>query len=409
MFIGLTGAVYTSGISAGWLMVGWVVGDWLAWLFVHKRLREDSERVSVTTIPGFLAHGLSRPRLVAGLSGVLILVFLGVYASAQLTGGGKALSTFDIPPTLGVVFGALMVLAYCFAGGIRASIWTDAIQSVVMFGSMLTLLAVGLTSLGGVGAMWSTLQAIDATQGTTLTQWIPETKFGFLWFFAGWMFAGVGVVGQPHIMIRAMAINSPENIASARRIYLVWNALFAAMCISVGLLARAILGGDVPAEMAFPALTEAVLPSVMIGVMLAGLFAAIISTADSQVLSCSAALTQDITPRLGRTYYGVKMGTVFVTTAALVLALTGQSVFDKVTFAWSALAGALGPLMIVRVMRWPISTTAATTMIAAGLGAVLLWRFGLQWQGHIYDALPGMTVGFAIYGICSIVRTSHGT
>ena len=416
MFMGLTGSCYMTGISGAWLIVGWIAGEWVAWLFVHRRLREGSERVGANTVPGYLGHGIAGGRTVTALAGAVTLFFLGIYSAAQLTAGSKALSHFHMHPTMGVVLGAAIVLAYCFSGGIRASIWTDAAQSVVMLISMLILFAVAAHYAGGLGAMWDALASVKvkgadgAVTSAHLTNPMPSYQFGFAAFILGWLAAGFGMVGQPHIMVRAMAIDSPESVSTARRIYVVWYIVFAAACVGVGLAARAVipwdhdvgrqaaagvLSGD--AELAFPTLAGALLGPVLVGFMLAGLFAATISTADSQVLSCSAALSQDLAPRLGQTYRGVKLATVLVTAVALIIALFGGSVFQYVTFAWSGLAASLGPLMVVRVMGWRISTPAAVTMMVVGLATVLLWIFALHLNGAIYEALPGMVAGFVVY------------
>jgi len=422
MFIGLTGSCYMAGLSGGWLMVGWITGEWFAWLFVHKRLREKSEEQEITTIPGFLAHGLSMPRLVAGFAAVITLVFLIVYTSAQFKAGSTALQEFDINPKLGMVIGAVIVLIYCFAGGIRASIWTDVAQSVVMLAAMLLLVFVAVWQLGGIGSTLDKLEAIrvyDAKGNDTggFMDLIPTgLRFGFPLFLLGWLFAGFGMVGQPHIMIRAMVIDKAENVAKARRIYLSWYIVFAACCVFIGMLARIYLplefdsvvyekAGDVlkfgSSELAFPKLADHLLISVLVGLMLAGVFAATISTADSQVLSCSAALTKDLVPSIGKTYGGLKAGTVLVTAAALAMALFAGSVFDRVVFAWSALAGSLGPLLVVRAMGWRINTAIAMAMMVGGALAIRVWRFDLQWHGAIYDAMPGMVTGFLIYFVAA--------
>jgi sodium/proline symporter len=158
------------------------------------------------------------------------------------------------------------------------------------------------------------------------------------------------------------------------------------------------------AELAFPLLSDYLLPGVLVGMMLAGVFAATVSTADSQVLSCSAAITQDLFPSLRTSYTAVKVATLSVTAAALGFALLsihepdlGGSVFKLVIFAWSALAAGLGPLLVVRALGTRITTPVALAMMVAGIGAVLVWRFELAWQGHVYDALPGMVAGTVVY------------
>jgi sodium/proline symporter len=401
MFVGITGIAYAFGVSAFWIQIGWIMGDYTAWRLIHRKLREHSETSDSITIPHFLGEGLTWGRAVVIAGAIITLGLLVVYASAQLTAGSKALAVFDIDPSIGVVLGAIIVVAYCFAGGIRASIWTDAAQSIVMLGSMGLLLAVALYQTGGLGGMWQALGAIDPA----LTSFsIDGLKFGLAGYVFGWIVAGFGVLGQPHIMIRTLTIDSPHSIARARRVYFTWFILFSFVCVSVGLAARVLLDVDAlpilqeDNEMSFPLLAADLLPSVLVGLMLAGLFAATISTADSQVLACSAALTQDLLPSLRQSYTAVKVGTLLVTAAALGLAFLGGKVFTLVIFAWSALAAAFGPLLIVRTLRQPVSGPLALAMMAAGIAAVLAWRFGLKWHGDMYDAVPGMFAGALAYG-----------
>ena len=142
MFIGLIGTTYSEGISALSLMAGWVFGDYAAWVIgIPKALRIKSEQSSCATIPSFLGHGLEGGQIVVKIAGLVVLAFLGTYAGAQLTAGSKALhALFGWDMTVGAVLGALIVVVYCFSGGIRASIWTDVVQSVVMFVAMNLLL-----------------------------------------------------------------------------------------------------------------------------------------------------------------------------------------------------------------------------------------------------------------------------
>ena len=156
-----------------------------------------------------------------------------------------------------------------------------------------------------------------------------------------------------------------------------------------------------------PTLSLQLLHPALVGLVLAGLFAATMSTADSQVLSCSAALTQDLFPRPGASHYYNKIGTVFVTVVVLALALMGSSVFALVVLAWSSLAASLGPLLVIRCLGRSITSATAIAMMVGGLLAVLGWKYGLGYGVGLYEALPGMLAGFAIYYIGSAI--SGGT
>jgi sodium/proline symporter len=172
MFIGVIGYTYATGIAAIWLMVGWITGDYLASLFVHSRLREATDRTGEVSYAGVLSHwyGGGNQKL-QRLIGVISLLFLLTYAGAQLVAGGKALHVlFAWPIWSGAVLGAVMILLYCFAGGIRASIWTDAAQSVVMIVAMSLLLLATLSALGGIGNAIEGMQQIEG-----FLDWFPNT------------------------------------------------------------------------------------------------------------------------------------------------------------------------------------------------------------------------------------------
>lgn len=404
MFIGLIGATYATGLSAMWIMVGWVVGDYLAWLAgVPKKLRKKSEEAGTVTIPSFLGHGIGDSRAVTAFAGLIVLVFLGIYSAAQLTAGSKALyALFGWDQSIGAVIGAVIVVIYCFAGGIRASIWTDAAQSIVMLGAMILLFGVGVNHAGGWSAMWASLESINPA----LIDLRPaDAAWGFPLFMLGWLVAGIGVVGQPHIMVRAMTLDKVENMDKARAIYVGWNILFAAAAVGVGLASRAVLpevsGFD--AELALPVMATQLLPGVLVGLVLAGLFAATMSTADSQLLACSAALTQDLFPGMANNYRLVKLATLVMTGVVLMIALRGGTVFQLVVLSWSALASGLGPLLILRVFNRPLTPRVALLMMGTGIGMVLFWRYQLGLSGAIYDVLPGMAAGFAVYVLCFIL------
>ena len=401
LFIGQIGFAYKIGISSLWLTIGWVIGDYLAWYFIFKRLRQVSEETASDTVSSFLSQNIKGSRLVAIISALITIAFLGSYAAAQLVAGSKAINVvFGWNYHLGIVVGATIVVIYCFSGGIRASIWTDAVQATIMVGSLLILLVVAVATCGGVGQLWQSLAAIDPA----LIDWnASQQRWGFLPFFIGWIAAGFGVVGQPHIMVRAMAIDSAENINFARNLKTSLGLLNSISATGIGLAARVIMpnlmtSGD--PELALPYLSLELLPVVLVGLMLAGLFSATISTADSQILSCSAALTQDIFPGAAQSYRFAKIGTLTVTAIILAIALAGSNnVFSLVTFSWSSLASGLGPLLILTVWQRSVNLSTAIAMMGVGIATALIWNLGFNLSNAIYEVLPGMSAGIAVYGI----------
>ncbi|MCA9047400.1 MAG: sodium/proline symporter [Planctomycetaceae bacterium] len=417
MFIGQIAYTYRVGIESVWMMVGWVVGDFVAWLIVHPRVRHQSETQSVATIPALLgstANGSKRAIVI--LAGTLTFVLLGVYAAAQLKAGSTALQTlFGWNPQAGAVIGAVIVVVYCFSGGIRASIWTDAAQSIVMLGAMATLLAAAGASVGGPTALWANLREQDPA----LVDWFPhDLRFGFAMYLLGMIFGGFGAIGQPHILVRFMAIRSVDEIHRARQIYFLWFIPFFLASIAVGLYARAVMPDLAQSpiaqglteaqatELAMPELARRLLPDVLIGLTLAGLFSATMSTADSQILVCSGAITQDINPQWKDSYIASKLATIAVTTLALLIALyAGQGVFSLVLIAWSALGAGIGPPLMLRLLHVPLSGFTIAVMMTAGISTVVIWNVW-GYDGDVFKLLPGMAASFVAWPVGQILTGS---
>ncbi|NES88497.1 sodium/proline symporter [Okeania hirsuta] len=414
LFIGVIGFTYKVGVASIWIPVAWAIGDYIAWWLIFKKLRLVSQQTNSDTVSSFLGQenlrsGKNNGRLITIISALITIAFLGTYASAQLVAASKGLNAiFGWNYQLGVIIGAVIVVIYCFSGGIRASIWTDSVQAILMIGSLLVLCIVGLINCGGFGELWTKLNAIDPT----LTNLIPANlPWGFFPYFLGWIVAGFGAVGQPHILVRAMAIDSAENVAFARNIKFVCGQINSATAFGVGLTARALLPDLITSsdpELALPYLSMELLPAVMVGLMLAGLFSAAISTADSQILSCSAALSQDLIPNTANSYRMAKIATLVVTAIVLVIALTGDNnVFALVIFSWSILACGLGPLLVLRVWQKPISVPVAIAMMIIGIIVSIAWNLGLGLSSAIYEVLPGMATGFIVYGIVYFLTDSR--
>jgi len=411
MFIGLIGFTWRFGVEAVWLMAGWFLGDLLCWWWVHHRVRERSEAIEAASFPALLgtrADG-SRDVWVTRAAGLLTFFFLGGYAAAQINAGGVTLhALFGWPMAAGAIIGTVIVVLYCFSGGLRASIWTDSAQAIVMVGAMAALLASCMMRAGGFEALGDQLRAIDPS----LLQWVPDDlAFGFVMYLVGFTAAGVGVIGQPHIMVRFMAIRDTKSIRTAGTVYFVWYALFTFAAILVGLYGRVLLpdlAAGVPddqvaaaTELAMPTLAMAVLPDVLVGLTLAGLFSATMSTADSQILSCSAAITQDVAPRFRHDYRASKISTLAVAALALGIALAANDgVFALVVGAWSALGAAFGPILLVRLARAPLPSWLAGAMMVAGPATVFAWG-ATPWSASLFRLLPGLLVPLALYGTWS--------
>ncbi len=420
MFIGLIGYAYTSGFQAVWLQVAWVLGDYAAWRWVQKGVRRTSGAVGALSVSDWFGKGLAEPgsdekhvshsRWTVRVSALLTFMFLGGYAAAQLKAGSVSMEVlFGWPDHWGAIIGSVIIVIYCFSGGMRASIWTDAAQSMVMIVSMTLLAITGLLKTEGFSGLVDALR----DESPQLVAFAPaSTLSGSLLFFAGFLFGGLGGLGQPHILSRVMSLRSANDIDRTRSYYFGWFIPFSLLALLVGLQARVLLpdllaqGAEMGPEHALPLLSVELLPAGLVGLMLAGIFSATMSTADSQVLSCTAAITQDLFPSLRGNYRMAKYATLATGFVSLMIALYAtQGVFDLVLMSWSILGASLGPLVIIRAWDRPVSQTLSLSMMFSGLGTVVLWR-SLGWGSVVYEILPGMVVPFLVYFVG--VRVSLG-
>ncbi|MDH5387996.1 MAG: sodium/proline symporter [Gammaproteobacteria bacterium] len=412
MFIGVIGYTYATGLASIWLMLGWIVGDFLASTFVHRRLRTATELSGEVSYAGVLSNWYNNGKQdsLQRIIGLISLVFLLAYASAQLVAGGKALHVlFDWPIWAGAVIGAVLVAVYCIAGGIRASIWTDAAQSVVMIVAMAILLFVATSSLGGIDASISQMNAVDG-----FLDWFPKDLAlpglaGGVLFAISWAFAGFSVIGQPHIMVRFMTLTSNKKMNQARLWYYLWFTAFYAMATGVGLLSRIYLANDgsFDAELALPTMALELLSPVFVGLVLAGIFAATMSTADSLVLSCSAAITHDLLPHKVENTFLLKAATLLITLVALLWALVnGQSVFSLVILAWSGLASAFAPLLIVLSLGGKPGQKLSILAVLTGLSVAMIWRY-LGWHGAVYEGMAGIITGLIILTLPLLINKKY--
>ena len=408
MFVGMIGYTYTVGLSSIWLMIGWIAGDFIASTFIHKKLRMATEKQGALSFAETISKWNGTDyKILKAMGGLITIAFLGTYAAAQLNAGSKALHVlFGWDYSAGAIIGAIMVLLYCFAGGIRASIWTDAAQSFVMILAMVLLCITAVIKIGGLEQFNIAIHDVSPTYMNLF----PQTELlgsiaGPIAFVIGWMFAGFGVIGQPHIMVRFMSMDNPKNMQRVRAYYYTWYILFFGITIFTAMAARLLLPqvDSFDAELALPTLAQHLFPDVLIGLVLAGLFAATMSTADSQILSCTAAITRDFPLKNKSSYIITKIATVFVTSVALSIALFGNdSVFSLVLIAWSALACAFAPILTVYVFGGKPSEATAIAMMVIALAVMFLWR-SMGLSSAVYEVGPGILAGLVTYLIANKV------
>ncbi len=412
MFIGMIGYSYIEGLSSIWLMVGWILGDLFGSFMVYGRLRDYSEKFGLYSFGSLLANdqGNNLP-LVQRIAGLLSLVFLSLYAAAQFNAGGKALfATLSIDPWIGVLIGCVLVVMYCFSGGIRASIWTDAAQSIVMIIAMGLLFLYAVEDQGGMDNSISKLSEVSTDYMSWMGAGGSISTAGLI--IVGWFFAGLGVVGQPHCMVRFMTLKKDSKVGTVRWYYYSWFTGFYALAIGVGLWSRIVLSdqGAFDPELALPMMTLHLMPDYMVGIVLAGIFAATISTADSLIISCTAAVSNDLFPRLKEVYSANKWLTIGIAIGAALVTLWGNtSVFHVVIYAWAVLGSTFGPVVILRMLNQRIDQVTTISMILVSAIVVIGWN-ALGWGTTIvYEMLPGIISGFLVYTVLRLIGLNRNS
>ena len=409
MFIGQIGFTYVYGLQSVWLMFGLIFGDFISSLFVHKNLRMKSQELKVVSFANLVSqwHGKNY-KYVQLFGGLIILIFLSTYAAAQLNAGSKSMHViFGLDYRLGAIIGGVIVLLYCFSGGIRASIWTDAAQSFVMIVAMFLMVFFGIKEVGGVSIFIDELHKISPDY----MKWFPSTNFSeFLlapyMFIIGWFFSGVGVIGQPHVMVRFMTIDSTKNIPKTRIYYYTWYTLFYLFSILAAFVARLLIPetNNLDPELALPTLAQSLLPEFFVGVILAGIFAATMSTADSQILACTASITNDLSLNKNNNYLINKLATLIITVFVVTIAINdSKNVFNLVLMSWSTLACCFSPLLIVNSLKQKVSEFSSLMMMIIPLITLMVWRH-YELNTYIYEVAPGIMSGILTFFVFKLLR-----
>ena len=419
MFIGAIGFTYMMGYNVIWLGIASTLGQFVAWLWLYKFIQEEGQERNVRSLSSLVAEKAGAPE--AKLAAVLSVLFLSIYAAAQLTSGGKALLVMmGWPELVGILIGFVLVVAYCYAGGIRASIWTDAVQSCVMIVGSMILCWIALGEVGGFSGMSSGLESQD----TNLTNFLPpDLMFGFsMWVFAFFL-GGLAVAGQPQVVSRVMTLGSEKDRKQAMIWFFVWQTPFIALMTFVGLASRVLfpISDDFDPELGLPMLAMDTMPAIGVGMILASIFAATMSTADSQVLACTAAITDDIKPEWRENHKTTKKVTLVV--AALATAISvgglyipgGDSVFLLVVLAVYGLGSVFVPLLIIRWMGYKPDSTHSIVMMCSAFAGVIIWSMlptilGLKTVAGpdgVFPSIPGMGAAFAAHFIMNKIRTPN--
>lgn len=420
LLLGLPGYAYLAGLESLWLLIGLLLGTYANWLFVAARLRAATERYGDSlTLPDYFERRFDDTSgLLRIISAAFILIFFTFYTSSGLVAGGKLFeAVFGMPYLWAVAAGAAAVVAYTFVGGFLAVSWTDFVQGSLMFIALVLVVIMGWFAVDG----WSGIVNAMQSRNPALLDMFTTADGESMTFIAaasllGW---GLGYVGQPHILARFMAAHSATGtIPRARRIAMSWVTITLICGVLVGLIGIAYLPETLQgaeSEKVFIFLASALFNPVVAGICLAGILAAVMSTADSQLLVASSAVSEDFYKGLLRKEAGPdellwvgRLAVIAIAIVSFLFAMNPQSkVLDLVAYAWAGFGAAFGPAIVMSLYWSGMNRNGALAGIITGGLTVIIWK---QLNGGIFDLyeiVPGVILATVAIWAGSRIRQNH--
>ncbi|MDK2647546.1 sodium/proline symporter PutP [Vibrio vulnificus] len=421
LLLGLPGYAYAAGIESFWLAGGLLVGTWANWLVSAKRLRTYSIQTDALTLPEFLSRRFDdKSKLIQTISAFFILLFFLFYTSSGLVAGGKLFETvFGLDYSTAVIIGTLCVVSYTLFGGFLAVSWTDLVQGLLMAAALM-IVPIAVME-GGFGQLATDMHNINPE---LLTLWNdakgePLSAIAIISLVA-W---GLGYFGQPHILARFKASRTNRELGTARRIAVGWTALSMAGAILVGLVGLVWVNGHPGTELAdgekiFMLLVNTVFHPVIAGILLAAILAAVMSTADSQLLVSSSALAEDfykqvIKPDASSQEIVMvgRIGVVVISIIALILAMTpDSSVLGLISYAWAGFGAAFGPAVVLSLYWKGMNRNGALAGILIGGITIVVWKQLTGGWFDVYEIVPGIIFStIAIVGVSKLTGGADNT
>lgn len=422
MLMGVPGAMYLSGASSLWIAFGLTLGAWINYFVVAPRLRVFTEVANDSiTLPDYFENRfLDNTRFLRVIASIVIILFFTLYTSSGVVAGGKLFeSSFGLSYQIGIFITAGVVVTYTFFGGFMAVSITDFVQGCIMFVALVLVPSVVIFELGGINQTIDNLAQIDPNLLSLMIDAASGEALSFIAIISllSW---GLGYFGQPHIIVRFMAISSVKQIPSARRIGMTWMIVSLAGAAMTGLFGLAyVSNNNIPLEdpeTIFIVLSQLLFNPLIGGFLLAAILAAIMSTISSQLLVTSSSLTRDVyacfinkeASESKQVLVG-RLCVIIVAVAAIALALgENKTVLSLVSNAWAGFGAAFGPLVIISLIWKKMTKASAIGGMLAGTLTVLFWIFvpinaeGTVLSSYIYEIIPGFLVSSAVIVIMSI-------
>lgn len=431
LLMGLPGLAYLSGVAdVGWTVIGLAAGTYLNWLLTAKRLRRYTNITGSYTLPQFFSNRFrDQKKILTILSALIIIIFFVPYTASGFAACGKLFSTlFGANYMVVMIISAIIIVGYTAAGGFLAASMTDFIQSIVMTIAILFVLVFATVKAGGMDVVMENAKALPGFFSMT-SSYNEVTKasspYGVLTIIAtlSW---GLGYFGMPHILLRFMAIKDEKKLKLSRRVASVWVVIAMAFAVMIGIVGKTLsangtittLSGTdtetVIVRIADFLSKQGIIPALMAGLVLAGILASTMSTADSQLLAASSSVSENVLKEAFHLKISEKKSMLFARITVIVIAVLGviiarnpnSSVFDIVSFAWAGFGAAFGPVVMCSLF-WKRTTLAGAVsgMVAGGV-MVFVWKYLLKPMGGvfgIYELLPAFVVGILAIILVSLL------
>lgn len=429
LLMGLPGLAYLTGIAdVGWTVIGLAAGTYLNWLITAKKLRNYSAHIGAITVPDFFSRRYKEEKnILMAIAALVIIVFFVPYTASGFAACGKLFGTlFGVDYHIAMVISAIIIVGYTSLGGFNAASTTDFIQSIIMTIALIIVLIFGISQAGGMDAVIENAKGLNGyldmfrTHNPETNAASPYTGLTIISTLA-W---GLGYFGMPHILLRFMAIEDPNKVKTSRRVASVWVVVSMAVAVLIG-----VVGLGMVSNGAIDALDDSeriiiyisnhlstfgFVAALVAGIILAGILASTMSTADSQLLAASSSMSENIMGGLFKLKLSETTQMVVARVTLIVISVIGvvlawdsdSNVFTIVSFAWAGFGAAFGPVMILALF-WKRSNKygAICGMLAGGI-MVFVWKFVIAKLGGafaIYELLPAFIIGLVVNVVVSLV------
>lgn len=421
LLMGLPGLAYLSGAAeVGWTVIGLAAGTYLNWLFTAKRLRRYTQETGSFTLPQFFSNRFrDEKHILTMIAALIIIIFFIPYTASGFAACGKLFSSlFGIDYMKAMIISAIVIVGYTAAGGFLAASTTDFIQSIIMTIAIVFVLGFSTISAGGLGAVIENAKTLPGYFSLTSTYVDADgvsAPYGFLQIITtvSW---GLGYFGMPHILLRFMAIEDENKLKLSRRVASVWVVIAMAIAVMIGIVGRALSANGIVEQLSGNT-TETIIvriadllssygifPALMAGLILAGILASTMSTADSQLLAASSGVSQNILQEALHLNLSDRASMLAARLTVVIIAVLGvfiaknpdSSVFGIVSFAWAGFGASFGPIIICSLFWKRTTLPGAIAGMIAGGAFVFIWKYQIKPLGGVfglYELLPAFLVG----------------